>query len=59
MKYKVQKLSVDTNGIVDIPEGWIPIKYEEILTLVPGRGTFGENVIRTDIIVLEPLKKDE
>jgi hypothetical protein len=51
MKYKVQKLAVDSDGIVDIPEGWIPLEYRKTFMSASDRG----NYIDGEIIVLEPL----
>lgn len=56
MKYKVQTLYVDNEGNVDIPEGWIPIKYEETLEIQSEIGTWGgKRFVRREIIALEPL----
>lgn len=60
MKYKVQTLYVDKEGIVDIPKGWIPIKYEETLETQSSIGTWtGNKYIKREIIALEPLKEDK
>lgn len=60
MKYKVQTLYVDSDGNVDIPKGWIPIKYEEKLEYTSSIGTWGGmRYTKREIIVLEPLSEDE
>ena len=60
MKYKVQILYVDKEGIVDIPKGWIPIKYEQTWETSLGSGTGGGgSFISKKIIALEPLGEDE
>lgn len=60
MRYKVQTLYVDKEGIVDIPKGWIPIKYEETLEIQSSIGTWGgTRFTKREIIVLEPLGEDE
>ena len=56
MRYKVQTLYVNKEGIVDIPEGWIPIKYEERLECQSSIGTWeGIRFTKREIIALEPL----
>jgi hypothetical protein len=60
MRYKVQTLYVDSEGIVDIPTGLIPIKYEETLETTSEIGTWGGiRHIKREIIALEPLDEDE
>lgn len=54
MKYKVQKLNIDSDGNVDIPKGWIPLSYKETLVLPSCRA----NYIDAEIIVLEPIKEN-
>jgi len=59
MKYKVQILYVDKEGIVDVPEGWIPIKYEETLETQSSIGTWeGIRFTKREIIALEPIGED-
>jgi hypothetical protein len=63
MKYKVQTLSIDSFGEVDIPEGWIPLNIIEKLTPLSGKGTFeesypfGETYVERELVVLEPINK--
>ena len=60
MRYKVQTLYLDNKGIVDIPKGWIPIKYEETLEISSGSGTGGgRSFMHKKIIALEPIGEDE
>ena len=60
MRYKVQTLYVDKEGIVDIPKGWIPIKYEETPEITSEIGTWGGiSYIKREIIALEPIGEDE
>jgi len=57
MKYKVQTLVVDNFGVVDIPEGWIPLNYVERLVPRSGSGTYEETYTERELIVLEPINK--
>jgi len=60
MKYKVQTLYVDSKGIVDVPKGWIPIDYKEILEMQSSIGTWeGRRYAKREIIALEPINDDE
>lgn len=57
MKYKVQMLIVDKDGNVDIPEGWTPVGYKEVL-IIPSSGTAGGSYVNKEVIVLEPMKTE-
>ncbi len=60
MKYKIQTLYVDKDGIVDVPEGWIPVKYEETLETQSSIGTWGgKTYTKREIIALEPINEDK
>jgi len=58
MKYKIQMLAVDKDGNVEIPEGWIPLSYKEVL-VIPSSSTPGGSYLSKEIIVLEPIKTED
>jgi len=55
MQYKIQTLEVDSRGNVDIPKGWIPLGYGEVLEISTGRAS---RVVRK-LTALEPMEVEE
>lgn len=53
MKYKITKLEIDSDEIVDIPDDCIPIKYNVKFVQTTGHGT---QYVR-ELIILQPIKE--
>ena len=54
MKYKIQTLEADSHGNIDIPDGWIPLGYGEVLEI----STSKTSRVMRRLTALEPIKED-